>query len=255
MSEFSLIAGLPYFILHSEVVSHNLPLFAGLIASILHVITGPDHLAAVLPFAIESKKKAWKVGLFWGLGHLIGMIAIGLLFVVFKELIPIEKISEHSEQLVGIVLIGIGVWAIYKIFKKQKEHKHLHVHSQSEPVIHKHEHKHSHNHSHEHTHEKPVKQSNIASLSIGVLHGLAGIAHFLIFLPVLGFESQLDSVLYIVGFAIGTVLAMTSFAFVIGKISGSAKASHNETFFNGIRFAGGLIAVIIGVYWIFSNLI
>ena len=230
-------------------------LIAGLIASALHVITGPDHLAAVLPFAIESKKKAWKIGLFWGIGHLLGMIAIGLLFVLFKELIPIEKISEHSEQLVGIVLIGIGVWAIYKIFKKQKHHKHLHVHSENEPVIHKHSHDHSHDHSHEHTHEKPVKQSYFASLSIGVLHGLAGIAHFLIFLPVLGFESRIDSILYIIGFALGTLIAMTSFAFIIGKISSSAKANHNETFFNGIRFAGGLIALIIGVYWTFANLV
>ena len=42
------------------------PLTAGLIASILHVIAGPDHLAAVAPFAIESKRKAWKIGLFLG---------------------------------------------------------------------------------------------------------------------------------------------------------------------------------------------
>ena len=180
------------------------------------------------------------------------MIAIGLLFVFFKELIPIEKISVHSEQLVGLVLIGIGVWAIYKIFRKPKNHKHLHVHSEDKPVIHKHTHEHDHNHTHEHSHEKPVKQSYFASLSIGVLHGLAGIAHFLIFLPVIGFESNLDSILYIVGFAIGTVIAMTSFAFVIGKISSSSKVNHNENFFNGIRFAGGLIAVIIGVYWNFG---
>ena len=40
------------------------PLFAGIIAAMLHVISGPDHLAAVTPFAIESKRKAWKIGLF-----------------------------------------------------------------------------------------------------------------------------------------------------------------------------------------------
>ena len=31
----------------------SFPLIAGLIASILHVITGPDHLAVVTPFAIS----------------------------------------------------------------------------------------------------------------------------------------------------------------------------------------------------------
>jgi len=33
------------------------PLSAGIIAAILHVVSGPDHLAEVTPFAIEGKKK------------------------------------------------------------------------------------------------------------------------------------------------------------------------------------------------------
>ena len=93
------------------------PFTAGLIASMLHVITGPDHLAAVAPFAIESKRKAWKIGLFWGIGHLAGMIAIGLLFAIFKEVIPMEEISRYSEQLVGFVLVGIGIWALIRLAK------------------------------------------------------------------------------------------------------------------------------------------
>ena len=228
----------------------ELSLTAGLLASILHVITGPDHLAAVLPFAIESKKKAWKIGLAWGIGHLLGMITIGLLFVLFKELIPIKKISEHSEQVVGIVLIGIGSWAIYKIFKKQEHHKHLHIHSENAPIIHKHTHDHTHETAHEHKHPKTLKQSYVASFSIGILHGLAGIAHFLLFLPILAFESQIDSILYIVGFALGIILAMTIFTFVIGKIASSKKSGHNELFFNGMRLSGGLFAIIIGAYWL-----
>jgi hypothetical protein len=86
------------------------PLFTGLIASMVHVLSGPDHLAAVTPFAIESKKKAWKVGLFWGFGHFLGMLSIGILFILFKEFIPLEAISEHSEFLVGIVLVALGCW-------------------------------------------------------------------------------------------------------------------------------------------------
>ncbi len=228
-------------------------LITGLLTSILHVITGPDHLAAVLPFAIESKRKAWKIGLFWGIGHLAGMIAIGVLFILFKALIPVEKISEYSEQLVGLVLIGIGLWSLIKIFRKNGSHEHLHIHSENNPVIHSHEHVHKHEKSHHHIHKNPEKQSYFASLSIGVLHGLAGIAHFLIFLPVLGFESQLDSTLYILGFAIGTVLSMTIFAFIIGKLSSFSKTNHNDAFFNGIRLAAGLIALIIGFYWFFAN--
>ena len=231
-------------------MSESFPFVAALFASVLHVITGPDHLAAVIPFAIESKKRAWRVGLFWGIGHLTGMLAIGVLFLIFRELIPVEKISEHSEQLVGFVLIIIGIWSFYKIFKKNKNHKHLHVHSEEAILIHKHEHKHIHKLTHKHEHKQSADQSNFASFSIGFLHGLAGISHFILFIPVASFKNQLDSIMYLVGFSTGIVLAMTLFAFLIGNISSFSKNEHNDTLFNGIRFAGGLFAIIIGIYWI-----
>ncbi|SDW27819.1 ABC-type nickel/cobalt efflux system, permease component RcnA [Lutibacter oricola] len=228
------------------------PLFAGIIAAILHVISGPDHLAAVTPFAIESKKKAWKVGLFWGVGHLLGMLSIGVLFLLFKDLIPIEKISKHSEQFVGIVLIGLGIWILFRIFKENKKHKHVHIHTEEHPAIHKHSHQHNSEQKHNHKHPK-LKQGIIASTSVGFIHGLAGIAHFLLFLPVIGFESKFDSVKYIVGFGIGTLIAMISFAMVIGRISDFSKKEHNDTFFKGLRLAGGLFALVIGVYWTLAN--
>ncbi|WP_338356939.1 hypothetical protein [Yeosuana marina] len=233
-------------------MSNSFPFIAALLAAVLHVITGPDHLAAVIPFAIESKKRAWKVGLFWGIGHLAGMLAIGVLFLIFRELIPVEKISDYSEQLVGIVLLAIGAWSFYKIFKENKKHKHLHVHSENAPVIHKHEHNHSHEHSHDHSHNVTIKQSSFASLSIGFLHGLAGISHFLLFIPVASFKNQMDSVYYLVGFSTGIVLAMTTFALLIGQISSFSKNEHNDTLFKGIRYAGGIFAIIIGLYWLFS---
>lgn len=234
-------------------MSTSFPLMAGLIAALLHVITGPDHLAAVMPFAIESKKKAWKIGLFWGLGHLAGMLSIGILFLIFREFIPVDKISNYSEQLVGIVLISIGIWAFYKIFNVDKKHQHMHIHSENAPIIHSHLHEHTHQKSHHHLHSKSLKQSTLASFSIGFLHGLAGISHFLLFIPVLSFDSKIDSTMYIIGFAIGIVLAMTSFAFVMGKMSVKVNNGHNDVFFKGIRFAAGLFAIIIGLYWLFSN--
>jgi ABC-type nickel/cobalt efflux system permease component RcnA len=230
----------------------SFPIFAGIIAAMLHVISGPDHLAAVTPFAIESKKKAWKVGLYWGIGHLVGMLSIGVLFLLFKELIPIEKISEHSEQFVGVILIALGLWIFFKIFKPEKQHKHTHIHSENNPIIHKHTHHHNSEKKHNHSHNS-LKQGNIASLSVGYVHGLAGVAHFLLFLPVIGFDSTIDSTKYILGFGIGTLIAMISFALVVGKIAAFSKQDHNDSFFKGIRLAGGLFAFIIGVYWVISS--
>jgi len=228
------------------------PLFAGIIAAMLHVISGPDHLAAVTPFAIESKKNAWKVGLFWGIGHLLGMLSIGVLFLLFKDLIPINNISKHSEQLVGIVLMILGLWIFIKLFNDDKKHRHLHVHSNGNPIIHKHSHIHTTEKKHTHKHPN-LKQGVIASASVGFIHGLAGVAHFLLFLPVIGFTSKLDSSKYIIGFGIGTLAAMIAFSMVIGNIADYSKKGHNETFFKGIRLASGLFALSIGIYWVVAN--
>ena len=98
-----------------------------------------------------------------------------------------------------------------------------------------------------------LKQGAIASLSFGFVHGLAGVAHFILFLPVIGFSSRLESVKYIIGFGIGTLVAMISFATVIGRMSTFSKQDHNDTFFKGIRLASALFAIIIGAYWLFVN--
>jgi ABC-type nickel/cobalt efflux system permease component RcnA len=167
------------------------PIFTGLIASMIHVISGPDYLAAVTPFAITSKKKAWKVGLFWGIGHILGMLSIGVLFLLFKEYIALELISEKSEFLVGLILVLLGIWVFYKLYKGEVKHSHIHVHHETNPIIHEHDHLHDGVENSGHGHKHPeLKQSLISSLSIGFIHGLAGIAHFILLLPVLGFETR-----------------------------------------------------------------
>ncbi len=230
-----------------------LPLFAGLMAAVLHVISGPDHLAAVTPFALESKRSAWRIGMTWGVAHLTGMLLIGLLFMLFRQLIPVEAISAYSEQLVGVVLIAVGAWALYAVFRKSSKHSHLHLHQEEAPFMHKHPHTHTEPVLHGHKHGTIPQHRGLATFSIGFLHGLAGIAHFILFLPVLGFETRTESVAYIVGFGLGTVLAMTVFTLVLGRLSDLAKNWHNPLFFKGVRVAGGLFALLIGVYWLLAN--
>ena len=226
---------------------------SGLLAAMLHVISGPDHLAAVTPFAIERKRKAWKIGVIWGLAHLTGMFLIGGLFLIFREMVPVETISAYSEQLVGVVLVFVGIWALYTVFRKKRVHAHTHIHDNGEPYMHRHAHTHEGGSSHAHTHGQSPKRHRAAAFSIGFLHGLAGIAHFLLFLPVLGFGSQAESTLYVLGFGAGTVLAMAVFTMVLGRVSELATNWHNPLFFRGIRVAGGLFAVVIGCYWMLSN--
>ena len=228
-------------------------LISGFIASSVHVISGPDHLAAVTPLAIESRKKAWTVGIFWGLGHVLGMLLIGLLFMMFRDIIPVEKISAYSEQLVGIVLIGVGVWAVMKVFIRSPEkHKHPHYHDKPEPYVHIHSHHHQDEFAHDHVHKVAQKQTNITALSIGTLHGFAGVSHFLLILPTLALPSMLDSVLYLAGFGAGTILAMAIYALILGRISARTSFLPGHRIFNALRIGGGVIAIGVGIFWLFQ---
>jgi len=236
-------------------------LISGIIASSLHVLTGPDHLAAVTPLAIESKKKSWGVGLFWGFGHIAGMLLIGMLFLVFKEFIPIEAISHYSEQIVGLVLVGIGAWAIYKVFNtKIPQHKHPHYHPEPEPHVHIHAHPHQNDHvhgpenGHTHSHRKVIRQNNMAALGVGTLHGFAGVSHLVLLLPTLALPSPSDSILYLSGFAIGTLAAMITYAATLGYIGQRSSKVANPRIFRTVRFIGGLIAIGIGIFWFMSTI-
>ncbi|MBU2651425.1 MAG: sulfite exporter TauE/SafE family protein [Bacteroidetes bacterium] len=234
-----------------------LPLLTGIITSAVHVVTGPDHLAAVTPLAIENKHKAWSVGFLWGLGHVLGMLLIGVLFLLFKQLIPIEAISGHSELLVGIVLIIIGIWTFLKLRNKKHahEHSHPHHHHNGDNYIHVHGHIHTaDNGEHKHNHVKPLRQNNITAFLVGTLHGFAGVSHLILILPTLAFPTLFESVIYLTGFAIGTVGAMALFAVILGVLSSRTSLSHKAKWFTILRIAGASFAILIGIFWIIKSI-
>lgn len=221
----------------------SIPILTAILASMLHVLSGPDHLAAVTPLAITNNKKSWLIGFLWGFGHVSGMLIIGVLFYFFKDTIPVDSISKYSEQLVAFVLIGVGLVSFYRIFKKSKNQVQPHFHDNNIHI-------HKYGEEKEHSHNNIVKQNIQSAIAIGFLHGLAGVAHFLLLLPILSFSTKHDSYTYIIGFALGTIIAMTAYAFIVGEIAKKSKKNDNELLFKGFRFAGGLFAVIIGIYWL-----
>ena len=235
----------------------SLPLLFGIVASLAHVLAGPDHLAAIGPLAINADRRPWLIGMAWGIGHLTGMLIIGILFFYLKDFIPVEFISANSEKMVGILLIAIGFWAIYKMLTYHKtgthHHDHTHENTSGETYVHRHHHQHEDEASHHHQHEKRDRQTYLAALGIGVLHGLAGVSHFIGLLPTLAFESSFDSALYLTGFGIGTILAMVVFSAILGLIASKASHSKKDFLFKAINGLAGISAIFVGIFWIWST--
>lgn len=237
---------------------YEIPLVFGLIASILHVVSGPDHLAAVSPLAIENKLKAWLVGLGWGIGHTSGMLAVGVLFILFKDFIPIELISSSSESIVGFVLLIIGFWALWRIFGKTSKHKHLHPHTHENDHGYTFTHIHTHHHPavniHRHEHKKAINQSFISAAIIGLIHGMAGFSHLLGVLPTLAFKTVSESAFYLIGFGSGTIISMVIFSVLLGFVAFKTDNSKRPFLFRTVQLTGAMASIIIGIYWISTSL-
>lgn len=221
----------------------------GLIAGSVHVLSGPDHLAAVAPLAVKAHQSAWRSGLRWGLGHSAGVAVVGLLALAFREVLPLEALSGWSERLVGVLLLGVGVWALRQAFRVQV-HLHAHVHD-GEP------HDHLHFHAPHQNHRAPAgavteHRHGHAAFGIGTLHGLAGSSHFLGILPTLGFARLTDSLAYLFAFAVGTVLAMGGFASALAALARWFATDHLRLY-RGMMFASSFIAFAVGATWLVTK--
>lgn len=196
---------------------------AGIVAGFIHVLSGPDHLAAIAPYAVDGKSRAWRTGVRWGLGHTTGVLGIGLLLLLLRDALPLDAVSAWSERLVGVVLLAIGIWGIHAALNR--EHAHPHVHG-----------KHGYGR---------------AAFAVGTLHGFAGSSHLLGILPVLALPSTFTAAIYLLLFGVGSIAAMGTFASIIGWFAERRGASAPRTQRRLMALAS-LVAVGVGGAWIIT---
>lgn len=193
---------------------------AGIAAGLLHVFSGPDHLAAVAPLASDRERGQWLTGLQWGIGHTMGVLLIATLLLLVKEQLPLEAISAYSERLVGASLIVIGSWGLRRAWVLRSSG------AQGVDV-----------HSH-----------GGASFSLGAIHGLAGSSHLFGVLPALAFPSRLLSILYLAGFGLGAIAGMTAFSTAVGLVSSKLKLRSRS--YRGLLYATSAAALVVGGVWL-----
>jgi len=193
-----------------------------------------DHIAAMA--ALDSKNPSMK-GLFWGVGHTISLLAIGIAVLLFKINIP-KKVALSFEFIAGMMLIVIGLNVLMTI-KRHKIHLHKHRHGTK-----KHLHLHSHfvGKSHNHGH-KP--------LFVGLVHGLAGSAA-LVLLVLSAINSIPAGILYILVFGIGSIAGMLLMIKIISLPLGFMMKNFRRS--DGIlRLGAGFGSLAIGTMMVYST--
>ena len=204
-------------------------LLAGLAAGLVHVFSGPDHLAAIAPLASDGDRDRWKTGLQWGVGHTTGVLLIGLLLLLLREQLPIDLISSQSERIVGVALIVVGGWGVWKATRQ----------GLADPE----RSRRAHTHSHPHTG---------ASFVMGTIHGLAGSSHLFGVMPALALPTAASALTYLAGFGLGAIAGMTAFAAGIGWVSDYFGRRHPRSL-SGLLYASSAAALVVGGVWLIGR--
>jgi hypothetical protein len=214
-----------------------LTLVTGAVAGFVHVLSGPDHLAAVAPMAVAGRERGWLSGWTWGFGHASGVVLVAVLAVLLRDLLPpVEALSTWSERIVGAALIAVGVWAFRRSTRMRPAthvhgaiaHRHIHVQA-GPPWLRRLGHAH-------------------ASFCLGVLHGIAGSSHFFGVLPALALPSLTASLVYIAAFGAGTVVAMTGFAAAVG--SATMRLPDGAIPQRAMMVTAAVLAMTVGAFWL-----
>ncbi len=149
------------------------PALAGLAAGAIHALSGPDHLAAVLPLAAESPARGPRIGLSWGLGHGLGTALLSALALGVRAKLHVDTVGWTAEAAIGVVLVLTGAWAIARARRP------AHAHAAG------------------------------AALGIGALHGVAGGTHVVVVLSALALPMA-GALGWLAGFVAGAAAAMAS---------------------------------------------
>jgi len=215
-------------------------------AGVIHVLSGPDHLAAVAPLSLDSRRRAWTTGVRWGIGHSVGVLIVGLLSLALREVLPLEALSSWAERIVGVVLLGIGIWGLRSALTR---HVHVHEHSHDgQTHAHIHLHRHETAHSHNNTAPKAHAHSH-AAFAVGTLHGLAGSSHFLGVLPAMAFPSNAQAAGYLIAYGLGSIMAMGVFSTAMRWMTRhfASRGAHAYQFVMG---GCSVIAIAVGLCWL-----
>ncbi len=193
-------------------------LFTGFYLGGVHILSAPDHLAAIVPLSLMDKKRSWRIGLLWGIGHLIGLLGLGVLLYYFKSLVNLEALTHYGMLYIAILLLFVGGWIIYKskntyLLQTPKAHGHL---------------------------------SKI-TIGTGIVHGFAGFSHIYTLAPTLSMN-DVAFFSYFGGFALGSIVSVVFFTYLLCFLPERLIAK--QSLYKKIILGSGILTVILGIIMI-----
>lgn len=217
----------------------NPTIIGGALSGGLHAITGPDHIAALLPASVgESASRGMKIGAWWGLGHGMTAMFLGLGAFYLKGQIGgsvafFEKLSSVAEWAVGLSLLLIGGIGVRDSISEDEANTDGHGDGVEEQRV-------------------SALKSYRAIFVNGLLHGcsLDGAPSLA---PALVLTTWRSVISFLLAYCFGTMAAMSLAAGAVaegtirlGEAIGSSKLPKQ------LSFGSSILAILIGIYWIIT---
>ena len=201
----------------------------------------PDHVAAVSTLVAahgdeRSGYKAALLGVCWGLGHTVSLLAVGAALVVLRAEMPAYA-SDLFELFVALMLVGLGLRAMYLAARQgpagpSRVHHHghrVHVHPGAPAHIH-------------------IGAWTLARrpLLIGAVHGLAG-SGALTALVLATLPTTAARLTYMMVFGLGSTLGMAMLSGVLGWPL--ARLGAHRRVARAMSLAVGCVSTALGLFW------
>ena len=223
-----------------------------------------DHLAALSDIAAsqQSRRRSMILATMYALGHAAVAFAIGAAVILASAHLP-ESVRDVMERLVGVSLVGLGVWVIVSTLRHGQSTRmpsrgallvagFRRVRRRPSPVVIEHEHEHPMGEHHEHELEAVVavrrttviprhshRHRHVASLpddplptygggvavSVGMIHGI-------------GFETPTQALVFVTAAGAGSRVAglLVLACFLAGLLAANTVVAMASTF--GLTGAG-----------------
>jgi ABC-type nickel/cobalt efflux system permease component RcnA len=216
-------------------------LAGGFVLGLQHALD-PDHLVAVSTIVSDHKslRRSSLIGTFWGLGHSLSLLGVGLVIILLRVSIP-GHVLPWMEAPVAIMLIVLGISATRRALRDRGVQIHTHVHEHGHQP---HEHVHVHL-GDEHNHMHRMFKLGRRPFAVGLVHGFAGSAA-LTLLVLTRIPSIALGLVYMAVFGIGSIGGMLIMSAVI-SVPFVLTARRFEAINGVIRLCAGLFSLAFGL--------
>lgn len=245
-----------------------------LAAGILHVLLGPDHLAAIMTVSACQGSAAIWYGIRWGVGHSVGLLLVALILwlVGHDGNLASSYFAQYASYFSGAFMILLGIYFVRDILQNDKSGMGFsavttvelelstvvgwNVAVPDSPVDE--EGKLDEEQSHPLRREAPAKAEKVsirqalASLFAGIVGGVAGPGGVLAIVPASYYSTKFEAVAYILMFIVSSTAAMGGIAYAYGRftsrwVTHSLNKQQQET---KLKLISAIVSVIVGVVWI-----